>query len=111
VDARASASETGSGALTEPPRPQKSPPVPELEDEEGLEQEISTLREYVRTMFTNDDMDVRLAIRAMDTLIRAVVAQRRLSPRSNKGLFARYAAMLAGFEHQLAIPPEPPPDE
>jgi hypothetical protein len=107
VDARTSVPATGGPA----PGPHNPPRVPELEDEEGLEEEISTLRARVRAMLIDDKEDVRLAMRAMDTLIRAVVAQRRLSPRSNKGLFARYAAMLAGFEHQLAIPPEPPPDE
>ena len=36
----------------------------------------------------------------MELLVKAVLAQHRLSPRSNKGLFARYASILMGFQDQ-----------
>jgi hypothetical protein len=105
VDARTSVPATGGRPLTQPPGAGNPPLFPGLEGDEGLEEEISTLRVRVRTLLTDDDTDVRIAVRAMDTLVRSVIAQHRLSPRSNKDLFARYAAMLAAFERQLADPP------
>jgi hypothetical protein len=42
----------------------------------------------------------------MELLVKAVLAQHRLSPRSNKGLFARYASILMGFQDQLRQRPE-----
>jgi hypothetical protein len=72
---------------------------------EGLDEEIAELRVRLKDALHKDKTDLGMALRAMNVLVRAVLAQQRISPRESKGLFARYAETLAGFHQQLTEGP------
>jgi hypothetical protein len=88
----------------------------DVEEKLGGPDEHDALREYLVRAMRRQPGDTRALMRLAVSLSRMGAAERRMSRGKQKGLFARYAAMLAGFEHQLAVrPPEegkyPPPGD
>jgi hypothetical protein len=68
---------------------------------EGLDHEIAMLRVRLREAIQANPEDLALATRGVNALVRAVVAQYRLSPRAKKELSDAFAALLNGFADQL----------
>ena len=65
------------------------------------EDEIATLRARLDTVLREQPEDLKLALDAMNTLLRMVVADYRLSPRASKDLADSVAAVLNSFADQL----------
>jgi len=62
---------------------------------ENLGDEIALLRVRLKkAMETAPDTDLALMVRGMDTLVKAVAAQYRLSPRAKKDLSDNFAAVF-----------------
>jgi hypothetical protein len=85
------------GSLTEEERLR----LPEAANIQGLKDEIATLRARLDTVLREQPEDLKLALDAMNTLLRMVVADYRLSPRASKDLADSVAAVLNGFADQL----------
>jgi hypothetical protein len=85
------------GSLTEEERLR----LPEAANIEGLKDEIATLRARLDTILREQPKDLKLALHAMNTLLRMVMADYRLSPRASKDLSDNVAAVLNSFADQL----------
>jgi hypothetical protein len=68
---------------------------------EGLNDEIAALRVRLESALSEEKGDLRLALFGMNTLLRMVVAQYRLSPRASKQLSDNVALVLNSFADQL----------
>ena len=68
---------------------------------EGLDHEIAMLRVRLKKAIKKHPENLALATRGVNALVRAVVAQYRLSPRAKKELSDAFAALLNGFADQL----------
>ena len=68
---------------------------------EGLAEEVAALRVRLATALGEHPNDLRLALYGMNTLVRMVVAQYRLSPRASKELAANLSLVLNNFADQL----------
>jgi hypothetical protein len=68
---------------------------------EGLDHALAMLRVRLKTAIDERPEDLALATRGVNALVRAVVAQYRLSPRAKKELSDAFAALLNGFADQL----------
>ena len=68
---------------------------------EGLAEEVATLRVRLQTALREHPENLRLALYGMNTLLRMVVAQYRLSPRASKELAANLSLVLNNFADQL----------
>jgi len=68
---------------------------------EGLADEVATLRVRLATALEKRPDDLKLALYGMNTLLRMVVAQYRLSPRASKELAANLEMVLNSFADQL----------
>ena len=68
---------------------------------EGLNDEIAALRVRLETALREERADLKLALFGMNTLLRMVVAQYRLSPRASKELADNVALVLNSFADQL----------
>jgi hypothetical protein len=75
--------------------------LPEAIQAEGLREEIAALRVRLGTVFKEHPDDFRLALYGMNTLVRLVVADYRLSPRASKELSDNLAALLNQFGDQI----------
>jgi hypothetical protein len=73
----------------------------EAAEAEGLDEEIAALRDLLGRVMRERPEDVKLALAAMNTLVRMVVAQYRLSPRASKELGNNLALVLNSFADQL----------
>ena len=67
----------------------------------GLNDEIAALRVRLETALGEEKGDLKLALFGMNTLLRMVVAQYRLSPRASKELADNVALVLNNFADQL----------
>ena len=61
---------------------------------EDLGEEIEVLRVRLKTALSKDENDFVLIVRGVDTLVKAVAAQYRLSPRAKKDLSDNFAAVF-----------------
>jgi len=68
---------------------------------EGLADEVAALRARLATALAEHPEDLKLALYGMNTLLRMVVAQYRLSPRASKELAANLSLVLNNFADQL----------
>jgi len=68
---------------------------------EGLQEEVAMLRVRLSTALKEKPGDLALALYGMNTLVRMVVAQYRLSPRASKELASNLALVLNNFADQL----------
>jgi hypothetical protein len=68
---------------------------------EGLAEEVAALRVRLATALRDRPEDLKLALYGMNTLLRMVVAQYRLSPRASKELAANLSLVLNNFADQL----------
>ena len=66
----------------------------EAEEVEALADEIAALRARLKTTLKEKPKDLKLALSAMNTLMRMVVAEYRLSPRASKHLQDHLTALL-----------------
>jgi hypothetical protein len=90
-----------SGGLTESERER----LPAAIEAEGLNDEIAALRVRLDTALRERPEDLRLALYGMNTLVRMVVAQYRLSPRASREMADNLAALLNQFADQF-LPPD-----
>ncbi len=67
----------------------------------GLEDEIARLRVELKMLFNADAVDLKLIARTVDTLVRAVATQYRLSPTSKADLAANLAGVINSLGDQL----------
>ena len=84
-------------ALTEAERQR----LPEAAAMEGLNDEIAALRVRLESALSAEKGDLKLVLFGMNTLLRMVVAQYRLSPRASKALADNVAAVLNNFADQF----------
>lgn len=68
---------------------------------EGLAEEIALLRIRLKAAAEDEKTDIRLLAYFMNSLVRAVAAQHRLSPRARKDLADNVAAVLNSLGDQL----------
>lgn len=68
---------------------------------EGLAEEVAMLRVRLKTALEERPEDLKLALYGMNTLLRMVTAQYRLSPRASKELAANLSLVLNNFADQL----------
>jgi hypothetical protein len=68
---------------------------------EGLEQEIALLRVRLKAAFEEEKPDLRLLTKVMNTLVRAVATQYRLSPKARQDLADNLSAILNSLGDQL----------
>jgi hypothetical protein len=61
---------------------------------EDLAEEIAVLRVWLKRALNEHPGDYQLLVRGVNTLVRAVAAQYRLSPRASKDLSDNFAAVL-----------------
>jgi hypothetical protein len=64
---------------------------------EGLDEDIAVLRVRLKTALRERPEDYALLVRGVSTLVRAVAAQYRLSPRASRDLADNLAAVLNRF--------------
>ena len=67
----------------------------------GLDEEIAVLRVKLKSALREHPEDLRLASTGVAMLVRAVAAQYRLSPRAQRDLAARIAAVVNSLGDQL----------
>ena len=68
---------------------------------EGLEQEIALLRVRLKAAFEEEKPDLRLLTKVMNTLVRAVATQYRISPKARQDLADNLSATLNSLGDQL----------
>lgn len=68
---------------------------------DDLTQEIALLRVRLKAAANDEETDLRLLAYVMNTLVRALVAQYRLSPKARKGLADNITAVLNSLGDQL----------
>jgi hypothetical protein len=84
--------------------PAKLPDGDDLADAarlEGLDHEIAVLRVTFKEILRTEPLDHALVLRTAGVLIRAVVAQYRLSPRAGKNLTNHLTALLNDLGDQI----------
>jgi hypothetical protein len=86
-----------SGDLTEEERER----LPAAARAEGLHQEITALRVKLGSALKDRPNDWKLALEGMNTLLRMVVAEHRLSPRAANDLANNLAALLNQMADQF----------
>jgi hypothetical protein len=72
---------------------------------EGLDDEIALMRVKLKRAVEERPEDVKLLVKGLEVLVRAVGARYRLSPKSRKDLADNLAATLNSLGDQL-LPPE-----
>jgi hypothetical protein len=75
--------------------------LPEALAAEGLRGEIAALRVRLETVMHERPDDFRLALAGMNTLVRMLVAEYRLSPRASQEMADSMAAMLNQMADQF----------
>ena len=75
--------------------------VPAAKALEGLDDEIAMLRVRLNTALWENPEELALLLKGLTILVRAVVAQYRLSPRASKQLHDNLAALLDQFADQF----------
>jgi len=68
---------------------------------EGLEHEIALLRVRLKAAINDRPEDLKLLTHGVQTLVRAVAVQYRLSPKARKDLADNLAAVLNSFGDQI----------
>lgn len=68
---------------------------------EGLEHEIALLRVRLKAAINGRPEDLKLLTHGVQTLVRAVAVQYRLSPKARKDLADNLAAVLNSFGDQI----------
>jgi hypothetical protein len=68
---------------------------------EGLDAEIALLRVRLKAALADEKTDLRLLVLGVNTLVRAVAAQYRLSPKARKDLADNMSAVLNSLGDQL----------
>lgn len=72
---------------------------------EGLEDEIALLRVWLREAFEEEKVEPKVLSAGMSTLVRAVAAQYRMSPKQAQ-TFADSVADVLGGIGSLVLPPD-----
>jgi hypothetical protein len=73
----------------------------EAADVEGLGDEIAVLRVRLKTALGERPEDLKLLVRGVEILVRAVATQYRLSPKARQDLAENFAAALNSLGDQL----------
>ena len=73
----------------------------EAKEVEGLDDEIALLRVRLKRALEERPKDLKLLLRGLDLLVKAVAARYRLSPKARKDLAENLAATLNSLGDQL----------
>ncbi len=79
--------------------------LPAARQFEGLREEIAVLRVKLQTAIEKHPDDLKLLTHGIETLVRAVSAQYRLSPKARKDLADNMANLLNSLGDQI-LPPD-----